>query len=142
MVSDHVSVRVMVGCGARGSRLGSCRCWLECILQVVPEFLPILRRETMPDRDHNPLERRDAESSVGTCERTEEGETEGDGVERETLDAGDEGRLRECPATARIPHVTHTLRQIPCLQRNQSAGSTMRIQFGRSPRSSEPTKGR
>ena len=73
-------------------------------MRVVPEFLPILRRETMPDHDHNPLEGRDAESSVGTCERTEEGETEGDGVERETLDAGAEGRIEQPfdPASIRI----------------------------------------
>ena len=73
-------------------------------MQVRPESPPILRRETMRDHEHNPLVRRDAELSVGTCERTEEGEAEGDGVERETLDAGDEGRIEQPfdPASIRI----------------------------------------
>lgn len=98
----------------------------------------------MPDHEHNPLGRRDAElsrpevvreplapalqrpqagsrdgsvtsglptalddrdaSPVAICEITEEGETEGDGVERETLDAGDEPRIERPfdPSTIRI----------------------------------------
>ena len=58
----------------------------------------------MPGQEDNPLERRDAESPVGTCELTEEGETEGEGVERETLDAGDEPGIKQPfdPASIRI----------------------------------------
>ena len=58
----------------------------------------------MPDHEHNPLERRGAESPVGTLEIAEEGATEGDGVERETLDAGDESRINQHfdPASIRM----------------------------------------
>ena len=57
----------------------------------------------MPDQ-HNPLERRSAESPVGTCELTEGGKAEGDGVERETPDAGAEPRIDQPfdPASIRI----------------------------------------
>ena len=37
---------------------------LLALLQGVPEFLPILRRETMPDHDHNPLEGRETALST------------------------------------------------------------------------------
>ena len=45
----------------------------------------------MHDPDHNPAERWDAAASTPGIR--EEGETEGDGVERETLDAADETRI-------------------------------------------------
>ncbi len=73
-------------------------------MPVRPDPPPILRHETMPDHEHNPLERRGAESPVGSFELAEEGKAEGDGVERETLDAGDEPRIEQPfdPASIRI----------------------------------------
>jgi len=58
----------------------------------------------MHDQQHNPLERRGAESPVGTFEFAEEGATEGDGVEREILDVGDDPRIGQPfdPASIRI----------------------------------------